>query len=342
MPTEIGDAEKKYRDKIKDTDDLDMGWEDLYDMARNKPVRKRINFKWNPYISYGVDKEEEYDNDSNEILFGINKREIIAEMEKWQLKFLKPGKKKGYKMEFLLSEYGAQENQEETLANMLQRQAANNEKFHIDIREDDVRYDISIDKPLPDRSAYFIILRDVSGSMVDISDFAYKVALRITIWLQHLYKENVTRVYAVHSVDAMEVSEEEMFGINGRETPLDAGNTAFIGGYELVESMLKGTQYKSTLGLSRHIDSENEDVYLLHITDGENGDANPPIMKKIRSFLPSLTRFMYLEIGSGGNASSSFSNSLYQLKAPNMKVVVASNDENNENVKKTIADLLGN
>ena len=41
MTTEIGDAEDKYRNKIRDTDDLDVDWMDLYDFARNKPSQFR-------------------------------------------------------------------------------------------------------------------------------------------------------------------------------------------------------------------------------------------------------------------------------------------------------------
>ncbi len=343
MPTEITDAEDKYRRKVLDEDDLDVSVNELVDIVNGGTVIKTIPVKNNPSVTYGVDEEgggggngQKGGKGSGNIKFGVDRRQIVELEKGWGLKFTKPGTKKNNQMDFLISENGMQENDDETLGAMLERQMATKTyktPFKIDVKEEDVRYDIVKDKPNPERKATFIVMKDVSGSMWPVENLTNKIALYIAVWLQEIYKDQVTRAYIVHTEGAMEVPETMFFS-----TEINGG-TDFVEGYKTIHAMLNGTAYRSYNGYHRKIDANNEDVYILHITDGEIYSPPEETLSEIRPLLPKITKLMYLQVKDTG-AKDGFYKDLAAIKDDKVKLSVSKNDLSNANVKRTLTELL--
>ncbi len=342
MTSEIGDAGEKYRDKIRDEDDLDVSWQDLYDIVNGKPVYRSVPVKSNPNITFGSDT---YGNGGSGSGNGggrgdsgwtvLDRSDILGVEKNWGIKFTKRGKKEKVTLEFLVGKRGYQENQDETLKAMLERQIATGEYdkkgFHIDVQEDDVRYNTVEEKANPEESAHFIIVRDVSGSMSTTEELSYKAALYIAIGLQEMYKDKVTRVYVRHEDSAEEVSEEDFFKTG------PGGGTAFGPAYRTVLAMLEGTEYTTKLNYPRKIDHEAEDVYVLHISDGGNwGEQDTSeAVDALGKILPKVTRFMYMQIGNESN----FANTMRGITNEKLKVITTDNEPSIENVKKAVTAL---
>lgn len=346
MTSEIGDAGDKYKDKVAAEDDLGLTYEDLKDIVNGRPVIKRIPVKHNPEITYGFDQEGE-DGSGNGpgggvgdpgIAIGVQKGDVIRMEKNWGIKFTKPGKKDRVKLEFMVAERGYQENQEETLDAMLQRQIISGEfkknGFKVDVKEDDLRYDIAEEHYIPDQSAHFIIVRDVSPSMMDSLDMAYQISLYIAIGLKEMYKDKVTMVYGLHGVDAEEVTQDEFFNKDN-----SAGGTMFGSSYKMLSAMLEGTTYPTTLNYPRKIDHTSEDVYFLHITDGESNDPTSDmvdVVSELERILPKITKVMVLQIA---GSDSSYLDALDGLGSKKIKYINTVNETSEENMKKAVVHL---
>ncbi len=349
MTTEIGDAGDKYRDKVSEEDDLGLTYENLIDIVNGKPVIKRIPIKSNPQITYGYDDGGEGDGMGNNpggvgepgIDIGVKRGDVLKVEKNWGINFTKPGKKDRVKLEFMVAERGYQENQEETLEAMLQRQILSGEfkkhGFKVDVKEEDLRYDNVEEKYIPDQSAHFIIIRDISPSMQQSVDLAYTVSLYIAIGLQEMYQDKVTMVYGLHGVDAQEVSQEDFF-----KEDSNGNGTMFASSYKMVSAMLDGTPYDTRLLYPRKIDHTAEDVYVLHITDAEsNAPATdiPEVLSELETLLPKLTKVMLLQVG--GN-DETYKRSLDDLHDKRVKTVYVENEMSEKNVKKAVRALFGN
>ncbi|MCL5101688.1 MAG: DUF444 family protein [Candidatus Parvarchaeota archaeon] len=344
--SDLGDSEEKYKKKVdEEDDDLDLSVEDLVDIVNGGAVSRHIPLKSNPRIVYGTDEDgsegtgDQGGDSRADIVFGIDRKYILSQQNKWKLKFTKPNRFRSTQMEFLVSENGLQENEEETLEAMLDRQNQTGEfkkkGFHIDVKEEDIRYDIVRDKPIPYKKATFILMRDVSPSMDEVTKMADMVALHIILRLQEEYKENVTRCYIVHSSGAEEVSERDFF------KDVYGGGTSFLDAYKTVSAMLSGTPYKSLLGYNRKISWADEDVYVMHITDGENLDPEGSVVEEIKSMLPKITRLMYMQINENRDGWPKFINEIKQIDSTKLRYTEAKKEATNVNIAKALSDLLG-
>lgn len=346
MTTEIGDAPDKYRRKLMEEDDLDLGHEDLIDILNGRPVRRRMPLKENPQISYqepGGDGDGDDDNGPGGdgdpgIEIGITADDIIAVEKNWGIKFTRPGKKDKVKLEFMVGQRGYQENQEATLEAMLERQIISGDfkrhGFKIDVREEDVRYDIAEEKYVPEESAHFIVIRDISPSMLPNEPLSFKIALYIAIGLREMYRDRLTMVYALHAIGAEEVSQREFFtkGDTG-------GGTAYLSSFQLVSAMLDGTPYITRLNYPRRIDSESEDVYVLHITDGEtSGDDIDRSLQEFGRVLPRISGFKLLQIE---GESTAYMDKLKEIGSPKIKAIQIPNEDDIDTVKKAVLELFG-
>ncbi len=349
MTTEIGDAGDKYRDKVTEEDDLGLTYENLIDIVNGKPVIKRMPIKYNPQITYGYDEGGEGSGQPGNqpggvgdpgIDIGVKRGDVIKIEKNWGINFTKPGKKDRVKLDFMVAERGYQENQEETLEAMLQRQILNGDfkkhGFKVDVKEEDLRYDNVEEKYIPDQSAHFIIIRDISPSMMDSVELAYQVSLYIAIGLQEMYQEKVTMVYGLHGVDAQEVSQEDFF-----KEDSNGNGTMFASSYKMVSAMLDGTPYDTRLLYPRKIDHSSEDVYFLHITDAESnspGTDIPEVISELESLLPKVTKVMLLQVG---GHDETYKRALEDLQNKKVKIVHVENEMSENNVKKAVKALFG-
>ena len=343
MTTDLSDADVKYHRKIKEEDDLDVSWAELRDILNGGKVVKRIKLKENPTITYGIDHVDEGGGQQgagdDPIKYEIDRRTIMNLEKDWDLEFTKRGRKRKTTLEYAISETGSDENQEETIKAMLERQIATGEykgKFKIDVREEDKRYNISIDKYSYTSSAYFVIIKDISSSMDEKKDLSYLLALYVDAGLREAYKDNITHIYILHNSAASEVSELEFF------TAVEEGSTAFTPAYSVLESMLNGTSYNTTQNYMKKIDYKNEDVYVMHITDGE--DTAPEASKeKLRGIFPKITNFSLVEIYSDATGIEPSNDEIGKFVngygSPNFKAIKVKNESGLDNIKTIVKTL---
>ena len=354
MTTDIGDSLDKYKKKMDDEeDDLYFGVDELYEIINGRVVVKQIPYKVNPRITFGhddggpggdADGDDGDDGDDSgpggngkkKPKRGFNKADIVDVEKNWGIKFTKPGRKEKISLEYMIAKQGYQENQDATLEAMLERQIMSGEfkkrGLKIDIQEDDIRYDRADAKITLENSAHFIIMRDVSGSMVETANLSKIISLYIAIGLSEMYKDRVTKVYIAHTDYASEYSEEEFF-LN----IMPGGGTSFQPAYSIINSMLEGTSYETTLNYPRKIDYNTDDVYVLHITDGESGDI-PQTIGEISKMAPKITRLMYLQIG---GMTKQFGDALESNFKDKVRTSYIKPQNNMANVKKAVIELMG-
>ncbi len=356
MTTEIGDSLEKYKKKMEEEgDDLYFGTEELYEIVNGRVVVKQIPYKVNPRIVFGHDDsgpggdgsgDDDGDDDGGDNngpgngkskpKRGFNKADIVDIEKNWGIKFTKPGRKEKINLEYMIARQGYQENQDATLDAMLERQIMSGEfkkrGLKIDIKEEDIRYDRADAKITLENSAHFIIMRDVSGSMVETANLSKIISLYVAIGLSEMYKDRVTRVYIAHTDYASEYSEEEFF-LN----VMPGGGTSFSPAYSIINSMLEGTSYETTLNYPRKIDYNTDDVYVLHITDGEAFDR-PQSLEEISKMIPKITRLMYLQIG---GMDKSFGDDLESRFGDKIRTSYISPQNTMSNVKKAVTELMG-
>ncbi len=347
MTSELGDAEDKYRKKIDEEDDLIFTSTNIRDINDGKTIIKTLPIKINPTISYnglGGNGEGEGNGgeggngDNSNVKIGVDKRRLKQMMENWGLSFSKPGKKDKKLYRLLTAENGVDENQEKTIEAMLDRQMATGyfEKngFKVDVREEDIRYNFIEEKLIPNLSATFIIMRDVSGSMDMYGEFSATVAGLIEFWLRQKYEDTVKIRYLAHTTGAFEFDprkKEDFYKL------VASGGTSFQPAYKLVMDMMDGNAYSSMSPYKERIDYQSEDVFLLHITDGENSDDNGELYNTLKKLCPRLTKVFYLQVGSDYEEFYKMIKSAGREKVNEVK---SGNDVSYRNVKKVLDALL--
>jgi hypothetical protein len=358
MTSELGDAEDKYRKKIDEEDDLILSSTDIRDINDGKTVIKTIPVKANPTISYnglGGNGEGDGDGDNGDgngkgnngeggkgdnskVKVGVDKRRLKQMMENWGLSFSKPGKKDKKLYKLLTTENGVDENQEKTIEAMLDRQMATGyfEKngFKIDVRDEDMRYNFIEEKLIPNLSATFVIMRDISGSMDTYGEFSATIAGLIEFWLKQKYEDTVKIRYLAHTNQAFEFDprkKDDFYKLVAN------GGTSFQPAYKLVMDMTDGIAYPSMSPYKERIAYESEDVFLLHITDGDNYEDNGELYNTLKKLFPRLTKVFYLQVGSD---SDEFYKMIKSVDRDKVNEVKSGNDISYGNVKKVLDSLL--
>lgn len=355
MTNELGDAEDKYRKKIDDEDDLTLTSTDIKDINDGTRVIKSIPLKINPTISYNGSGSGEgegdgdenpgennkpggHGNDSN-VKVGVDKRRLKQIMESWGLSFSKQGKKNKKLYKILTAENGVNENQEKTIEAMLDRQMGTGyfakNGFKVDVWDEDIRYNLIEEKLIPNLSATFVIMRDISGSMEMYGEFSATIAGLIEFWLKEKYENTVKIRYVAHTDEAFEYDprkREDFFKLSS------SGGTAFNPAYKLVIDMTDGASYKSNSPYKERIDYQSEDVFLLHITDGDNYNGEDEAVREtLKKLFPRLTKVFYLQVG---GYSDSFYNLIKSVDPEKLSEVKSGNDISYNNVKKVLDALL--
>lgn len=352
MTSELGDAEDKYRRKIDEEDDLILESSDIKDINDGKTVIKRIPVKMNPVISYtGLGRGEgdtssdggqgDASSDKNgkdsKVRVDVDKRRLKQMMENWGLSFSKPGKKNKRLYQLLTAENGVDENQQKTIEAMLDRQMSTGyfikNGFKVDIMEEDIRYDFIEEKLIPNLSATFVIVRDISGSMNEYGEFSATIAGLIEFWLKVKYNDTVKIRYIAHTTDAFEVDsgkKEDFFRLTS------GGGTSFQPAYQTILDMMDGKPYVSNSHRKERIDYESEDVFLLHITDGENSDLDQNLYNTLNDLFSKLTKTFYLQVD--GNSDGFYK--MISSIGEKVNAVKSGNDTSYANVKRVLDKLL--
>ena len=161
------------------------------------------------------------------------------------------------------------------------------------LKEKDLRYLMPIPRYKVDKDAVIIFNRDVSGSISqEEMEMSYTLTLLIEIWLEEAY-DDIRSVYIAHNGDAWEESEEGYYNLES------GGGTAFEPSYDIPLAMIEHRDYNRQPDVEKKILRPDEtDIYMVQMTDGENWDPEPSILK-LKEVMPYLTRMCYLETNFG-------------------------------------------
>ena len=269
---------------------------------------------------------------------GIDKRRLKQMMQSWGLSFSKPGKKTKKLYKLLIAENGVDENQEKTIEAMLERHMATGyfkeHGFKVNVTDEDMRYNLIQEKELPNLSATFVIMRDVSGSMSSYGEFSATIAGLIEFWLRQRYNNVVNIRYIAHTTDAVEMDSkksQDFFKL------VAGGGTYFQPAYQMVLDMMDGKHYNSISASRGKIEYESEDVFLLHITDGDTGDNGEELYSTLKTLFPRLTKAFYLQVDT---YSDQFYKAFVSMGGEKANAVKSGNDVSYKNVKKVLDSLL--
>jgi hypothetical protein len=141
-------------------------------------------------------------------------------------------------------------------------------------------YTDTIEEVVPSSAAVFMIIRDVSGSMGITSKTAYTVAYMVDLALKKKYNNRVEHVYVAHTEEAWEEHDAESFF-----------KLAEFGGTEFTPAYNYATRRLYPL-------KSNYDLYVMHITDGENFDTEQ-FKSAADNLLSIIDRMFYVEIQEG-------------------------------------------
>ena len=166
------------------------------------------------------------------------------------------------------------------------------------LKEKDLRYLMPIPRYKVDKDAVIIFNRDVSGSISqEEMEMSYTLTLLIEIWLEEAY-DDIRSVYIAHNGDAWEESEEGYYNLES------GGGTAFEPSYDIPLAMIEHRDYNRQPDVEKKILRPDEtDIYMVQMTDGENWDPEPSILK-LKEVMPYLTRMCYLETNFGWGAQA--------------------------------------
>lgn len=140
-----------------------------------------------------------------------------------------------------------------TLLTHLKRNGMRGERGIGRIREEDLRYKVWEDHPVPDSRAVIFALMDTSGSM---GEFEKYVARTVFFWMTRFLRrqyQHVAMEFIAHHSEAKRVTEEEFF------TRGESGGTCCSSAYrlalELIQDQYPPSQYN---------------IYSFHVSDGDN------------------------------------------------------------------------
>ncbi|MEM7096798.1 MAG: YeaH/YhbH family protein [Pseudomonadota bacterium] len=147
--------------------------------------------------------------------------------------------------------------------------------------DNDLRYNLHVEKPQPTSQAVMFCLMDVSGSMdQSIKDMAKRFYLLLYLFLKRHY-ERTELVFIRHHTTAKEVDEHEFF--YSRET----GGTVVSSALKLMAEIIEA-----------RYSPDEWNIYGAQASDGDNWNDDSPICSDVleKQILPAVQHFSYIEI----------------------------------------------
>jgi sporulation protein YhbH len=183
-----------------------------------------------------------------------------------------------------LARHGPRIDKKATLRETLARNARRGRARLGGIEKADLRFLSYRERPQPRRKAVIFLAMDVSGSMdADRKRMARLFFYWCVQFLRHRY-EQTEILFIAHTTEAREVTEEEFFG------RAQSGGTRVSSAFEEVERIQR-----------ERFPSEDWNVYVLHVSDGDNFTADNPHTLELIERLTRVSALVgYLEVDPSG------------------------------------------
>jgi uncharacterized protein len=198
---------------------------------------------------------------------------------------------------------GPQLDKKATLRENLARNAKRGRVSLGGIEKPDLRYLTYRDVPKPRSRAVIVLAMDVSGSM----DANRKRMARLFFyWCVQFLRSRYDQteiVFVSHTTEAREVTEQEFFN------RVESGGTKVSSAFELVGELL-----------SRRYSPSDWNVYVLHVSDGDNFSAdNQHTFELIQALTQVCSLVGYLEVDPGGLTRTHKLSALYEREAGDLE-----------------------
>ena len=183
-----------------------------------------------------------------------------------------------------LARHGPRIDKKATLRETLARNARRGRARLGGIEKADLRFLSYRERPQPRHKAVIFLAMDVSGSMdADRKRIARLFFYWCVQFLRRRY-EQTEIVFIAHTTEAREVTEEEFFG------RAQSGGTRVSSAFEEIERIQR-----------ERFPSEDWNVYVLHVSDGDNFTAdNPPTLELVERLTRVSALVGYLEVDPSG------------------------------------------
>jgi len=148
------------------------------------------------------------------------------------------------------------------------------------ITDEDLRYDVYTETPLPIEKAVMFAIMDVSGSMGDHERvLAKRFFLLLYLFLSKEYKEVDVR-FIIHSTEAKEVDEDDFFDAEAQ------GGTQVTPAFQLVHEIIE-----------QEYDISKVNLYIAQVSDGDDWDPETTLSSYIETNIIQDIQYMaYLQV----------------------------------------------
>jgi sporulation protein YhbH len=197
-----------------------------------------------------------------------------------------------------LARHGPRIDKKATLRETLARNARRGRTRLGGIEKPDLRFLAYSERPRPRHKAVMFLAMDVSGSMdVDRKRMARLLFYWCVQFVRRRYDQTET-VFIAHTTEAREVTEEEFFG------RAESGGTRVSSAFEEIERIQR-----------ERFPAEDWNVYVLHVSDGDNFTAdNPHTLELIERLTRACALLAYLEVDPSGR-SARWGGAAYKLSS---------------------------
>jgi sporulation protein YhbH len=197
---------------------------------------------------------------------------------------------------------GPQLDKKATLRENLLRNAKRGELRLGGIEKSDLRFRSYRELPKPRDKAVIVLAMDVSGSM----DADRKRMARLFFyWCVQFLRSRYTQteiVFVAHTTEAREVTEHEFF------SRAESGGTQVSSAFEAA-ARIQRERYPA----------DDWNIYVLHVSDGDNFAADNPATLEIISRLTEICSLIgYLEVDPGGRGGSYKLSAYFAAEAPDL------------------------
>jgi sporulation protein YhbH len=187
-----------------------------------------------------------------------------------------------------------------TIMQNIKRNALKGRPRFADVKDDDLRFRISVPEVKRETNAVILAMRDVSGSM---GEFEKYISRSFYFWMLRFLRTKYERVqvaFITHHTEAREVDEDTFFKLG------ESGGTKASSAYELALQIVR-----------QRYDPGQWNVYPFHFSDGDNwGDTdNRRCFELVEELIGVSSAVGYGEIRQGGSRSTSTLMSAFQAIA---------------------------